>query len=76
MLFLSAFSPPRSAHRIDANKAGAPPGIEREAAPEPIPRVRHQFPVQRIHMHVMQLFDELFPAPDVEIIKPRLPEMG
>ena len=34
-----------------------------------------QFPLYRIHVHVMKLLDELSLTPDIEIVKAKLPEL-
>lgn len=48
--------------------------VERKATPRPVPRMVDQFSFQRVHMHVVQLFDSLLQAPYIEIIKAALPE--
>jgi hypothetical protein len=35
-----------------------------------------QFPVQGIHVHILEFFDELLLTPHIEIVEPRLPELG
>ena len=47
--------------------------VERKAAPRPILRVIDQSSLQRIHVHVVKLLDSLLQAPDVEVVKPSLP---
>jgi hypothetical protein len=46
----------------------------RKAAPGPILRVIDQFSLQRIHVHVVELFHSLFQTPHVEVVKAALPE--
>ncbi len=48
--------------------------VERKAAPGPILRVIDQFSLQRIHVHVVELFNPLLEAPHVKVIKSPLPK--
>ena len=36
----------------------------------------HQFSLERIHVHILEFFDELLLTPHIEIVEPRLPELG
>ena len=47
--------------------------VEGKAAPGPVLWMIDQFSFQRIHVHVVKLFDPLLQTPHVEIIEAALP---
>src|SRR6185312_4621160 len=47
-----------------------------ETAPRPLSRFQHQATLDRILMHVAQLFDLLAPRPHVEVIEAGLPDVS
>ena len=63
-----------SAQGVDANQARYFLGVKREAAPRPVPGMSDKFSLHWIHVHVVELLDELGLAPDVEIVEAVLPE--
>ena len=67
--------PTRSAHGIDADQTLLPTRIERKTAPRPIPRMRDQISLHRVHVHVVEFLDKLGLTPDVEIVETGLPEL-
>jgi hypothetical protein len=48
--------------------------VEGKTAPRPVLRVGNQAALQRIHVHVLELFDFLLQTPHVEIIEAALPK--
>ena len=65
-----------STHGIDADQSVFGIRVERKTAPGPVFRVIDQFSFQRVHMHVVELFDSLLQTPHIEVVKPPLPKPG
>jgi hypothetical protein len=59
---------------VDTNQTLFAFRVERKTAPGPVLGMIDQFSFQRIHVHVLELFDFLLQAPHVEVVKPALPE--
>jgi hypothetical protein len=59
---------------IDFHWPGLTEGIPTKTAPAPLFRRRHQPALHRIAMDVTKLLNPLALCPNIEIIKPRLPE--
>ena len=64
-----------SIHWIDIDQHFSALLIERVAAPGPVLGIIHESTLQRIRVHVAELLDFLFPAPDIEVIETLLPEL-
>jgi len=69
-------NPSNSTHEIDRQKRHASSRIRCVTAPHPIFWVPHQAPSHRIAMHVLQFLPPFLRAPNVKVIKPRLPKAG
>jgi hypothetical protein len=61
---------------INADQAVFEIRVQGKSTPGPILGMSGQFSLQRIHVHVMDLFEFLFQTPHVEIIEAALPETG
>ena len=63
-----------SADGVDADQSVFGIRVERKATPGPNLRVIGQSSLQRVHVHVVELFDSLFQTPNIEIVEAALPE--
>ena len=60
--------------RIDGDQSAFAFRVVRPTAPRPILRVRHQFSLHRILVHVIQFFADLLLAPHVKVVEASLPK--
>jgi len=58
---------------LDQNRVAS--SIESVAAPRPVPRIRDESPLKRVRVHIRELLNRLFTAPDIEIVESPLPEL-
>jgi hypothetical protein len=63
-----------SVDEVDPNQSVFGFRIERKTAPGPVLGMIDQFSFQRIHLHVLELFDSLLQTPHVKVVKPPLPK--
>jgi len=63
-----------SADGIDADQAMFGIRVERTATPGPVFGMINQFSFQRIHVHIVKLFNPFLQAPDIEVVKSSLPK--
>jgi len=60
--------------RVSADPSLLEIRVKRKAASGPVFGVIDQSPLERIHMHVVQLFNSLLQTPNMEIVEAALPE--
>lgn len=63
-------------HRINSNQPSFLFRVKGKTTPGPVFRMSHQLSLYGIHVHVLKFLDELGLAPDIEIVKAGLPELG
>jgi len=63
-------------YEIDSDQSGVLLRMKRKTTPRPIFGMSDQFSFYGIQVHELKFFYELGLAPDVEIVKAVLPELG
>ena len=63
-----------SSDGVDANQPMFVLGIEQKTTPESVLGMSDELAVQRIHMHVLELFNFLLQAPNIEVVEAALPK--
>jgi len=58
---------------VNPDQSALQVGVEGKTTPRPVLRMIDQFSFQRIHVHVVKLFDSLLQTPHIEIVEAPLP---